>query len=74
MFNVRLAGDHLYGKWLFIWLSLMMFLNGLILWCPFSHEMFWMRSGTESSQFLKIIQPTFKNAGTILFSTLPFNM
>ena len=23
MFNVRLAGDHLYGKWLFIWLSLM---------------------------------------------------
>ena len=23
MFNVRLAGDHLYGKWLFTWLSLM---------------------------------------------------
>ena len=21
MFNVRLAGDHLYGKWLFTWLS-----------------------------------------------------
>ena len=25
MFNVRLAGDHLYGKWLFTWLSLVMF-------------------------------------------------
>ena len=24
MFNVRLAGDHLYGKWLFTWLSLVM--------------------------------------------------
>ena len=24
MFNMRLAGDHLYGKWLFIWLSLVM--------------------------------------------------
>ena len=24
MLNVRLAGDHLYGKWLFTWLSLMM--------------------------------------------------
>ena len=24
MFNVRLAGDHLYGKWLFIWMSLVM--------------------------------------------------
>ena len=21
MFSVRLAGDHLYGKWLFTWLS-----------------------------------------------------
>ena len=24
MFKVRLVGDHLYGKWLFIWLSLVM--------------------------------------------------
>ena len=24
MFNVRLAGDHLYGKWLITWLSLVM--------------------------------------------------
>ena len=26
MFNVRLAGDHLYWKWLFTWLSLSIFL------------------------------------------------
>ena len=24
MLNFRLAGNHLYGKWLFIWLSLVM--------------------------------------------------
>ena len=24
MLNVRLAGDHLYGEWLFTWLSLVM--------------------------------------------------
>ena len=24
MLNVKLAGDHLYGKWLFTWLSLVM--------------------------------------------------
>ena len=24
MFNVKLAGDNLYGKWLFTWLSLVM--------------------------------------------------
>ena len=24
MFNVRLAGDHLYGKWLFTWLPMVM--------------------------------------------------
>ena len=27
MFNVRLAGDDLNGKWLFTWLSLVMFLK-----------------------------------------------
>ena len=27
MLNVRLAGDHLYGKWLFTWLSLVMSLK-----------------------------------------------
>ena len=24
MIKIRLVGDHLYGKWLFIWLSLVM--------------------------------------------------
>ena len=27
MFSIRLAGDHLYGKLLFAWLSLVMSLN-----------------------------------------------
>ena len=60
MFNVRLAGgDHLYGKWLFTWLSLVMSLmvSYFVLSC--SHEMSWMRSGTELSQFLRIFLPTF---------------
>ena len=36
--NVRLAGDHLYGKLLFTWLPLVMPKNGVFLYCPFSHE------------------------------------
>ena len=30
MLNVRLAGDHLYGKLLFTWLSLMMCLTSVV--------------------------------------------
>ena len=50
MLNVRLAGDYLYGKWLFTWLSLVMSL--MVSYCvlsffPCPHEMSWMRSGTE---------------------------
>ena len=59
MFNVRLAGDHQYGKWLFTWLSLVM---SLVVSCFvlsfFSHEMSWMRSGTELNKFLRIF-PTY---------------
>ena len=59
MLIVRLAGDHLYGKLLFIWLSLVMFhlavigdiYDGVFSCCPFSHEMSWMRSWTSLSQF-----------------------
>ena len=53
MFNVRLAGDHLYGKLLFTWLSLVMSLmmSYFVLFF-FLLEMSWMRSGTELSQFL----------------------
>ena len=54
MINVRLAGDHLYGKLLFTWLSLLMSLC-----CPFPHEMSWMRSGTYLSQFLRVFLLTF---------------
>ena len=28
--------------------------DGVFLCCPFSHEMCWMRSGTELSQFLRV--------------------
>ena len=46
MFNVRLTGDHLYGKLLFTWLSLVTSLMS-VLCCPFTNEMSWMISGTE---------------------------
>ena len=45
MLNVRLAGDHLNGKLLFIWLSHVMFLMVSFCGVPFS-EISWMRSGT----------------------------
>ena len=54
MFNVRLADGHLFGKWLFTWLSLLMTLMVSYFMPSFSHEMFWMRSGTEFRQFLGI--------------------
>ena len=41
MLNVKLAGDHLYGKSLFTWLSLVMSLMA-----SFTHMMSWMRSVT----------------------------
>ena len=64
--NRFLMFDYLYGKWLINWLSLVMSLMlsyfvvssfpryDLILWCPISLEMSWIRSGTEVSQFLRI--------------------
>ena len=55
MFNVRLAGDHLYEKWLFTWLSLVMSLMvSNIVFCPCFHEMFSMKSGTKLGQFMRI--------------------
>ena len=54
MLNVRLAGDHLYGKLLFGDVFV-----GVFLCCPFSLEMSWMRSGTLLSQFLRVFLPTF---------------
>ena len=58
MLNVRLAGDHLCGRWLFPWLSLTMYLMVPSLCCPFSHEMSGIRSGAKLSQFLRIFLPT----------------
>ena len=58
MFNIRLAGDHQYGKLRFTWLSLVMSLVVSLLVLSLSHEMSWMRSGTELSQFLRVFLPT----------------
>ena len=54
MFNIWLAGDHLYGKWLFTWLPLVMSLMVSEIVLSFFHEMSWMRSGTKLSQFPSI--------------------
>ena len=59
MFNVRVAGDHLYGKWLLTGLSLVMSLVSYFV-LSFSREMSWMRSGIELSQFLRIFLLTLK--------------
>ena len=61
MFIVRLAGGYLYGKWLFTWLSLVMSLMVSYFVLSFSHEMSWMRSGTEFIQFLRIFPHTLLN-------------
>ena len=50
MLNVRLAGDHLYGKCLFTWLSLVMSLMVSFCAVPF-----------PTGQFLRVFQPTFTN-------------
>ena len=59
---VRLAGNHLYGKWLFTWLSLVISLMVSYFVLSFSHETSWMRSGAELSQFLRIFLPTIKTS------------
>ena len=58
MLNVKLAGDHLYGKLLFIWLSLVVSMMVSFFYCPFPHEMSCMRSWTSLSQFLRVFLPT----------------
>ena len=52
MLNVRLVGDHQYGKLLFPWLSLLSFL------LSFFYEISWVRAWTELSQFLRIFLHT----------------
>ena len=59
MFNVRLAGDHLYGKWLLTWLSLVISLIVSCFVLSFSHEVSWVKSGAEFSLLLGIFLPTF---------------
>ena len=58
MLNVRLAGDHLYGKLLFTWLSRVMSLMASFCAVLFSHKIYWIRSGTELDLFLRVFLPT----------------
>ena len=64
MFYVRLAGNYLYGKWLFTWLLLT---NNDFDGVLFSHEMSLMRSGTELSQFLRAF-PTYSCLNTFVMN------
>ena len=50
MFNVRLAGDHMYGKWLPQVMSLIVSFCAVL----FPYEISWMKSGTELCQFLRV--------------------
>ena len=58
MLHVRLAGDHLYWEIAVHLVAAADVYDGVFLCCPFSHEMPWMRSGTKSSQFLRVFLPT----------------
>ena len=48
--------------------------GGLFLCCPFSHEMSWMRSGTELIQFLSIFLPTHMLLGVSHGSVLSLSL
>ena len=38
--------------------------DGVFLWCPFSREMFWMRSGTLLSKLLRVFLPTLDSTAS----------
>ena len=65
-----LSGDHLYGKSLLNLLSLLTSLMVSFSRCLFSHEMSWMRSWTELSQFLRLFLSTLIHL-EIIASGLP---
>ena len=56
MFNVRLAGGHLYGKQKFTWLALVSLMASFVL--SFFLWVSWVGSGTQLSQFLRDFLPT----------------
>ena len=58
MFNIKLAGDYLYGKLLFTWLSLVMSLVLSFCVVVFYQKMFSMRSGAELNQFFGLFLTT----------------
>ena len=62
MLNVKLADDYLYGiKAVHLAVAGDVF-DGFFLCYPFSHEMSWMRSGIQLSQFVLVFLHTFKTA------------
>ena len=65
MFNVRLAGDHLYGKQLFTWLSLVVSLMVSFCAALFSplEVLDEIRDLIESVVFLGDFLPTLSNVG-----------
>ena len=70
MFNVRRAGDHLYRRSLVTWLSLFMSLMvSYFVLSFFSHEIYWMRSGTELDQFPRLFLSSLR-CGVCLFIVL----
>ena len=58
MFNVRLAGDHLYGKPLFTWLSLLMSLMVSYFVLSFFPRDVLDEIWNELSRFLRLFLPT----------------
>ena len=44
--------------------------DGVFLWCPFSREMSWMRSGTLLSKFLRVFLPTL-DFFKLIYYTVP---
>ena len=59
MFNVRLADDHLYGKWRLTWLSLVMSLIVSYFVLSFFPRDVFDEIWTELSQVLRIFLHTF---------------
>ena len=59
MLNVGLADDHLYWQMAVHLAVAGDAFDGIFLCYPYSHEMSWMRSGTQWSQFLKLFPTCF---------------
>ena len=63
MLNVRLAGDHLNGKLLFIWLSHVMFL--MMSFCAAVYSRDVLDEIWDLTDFLRVLLPTFSHFGQL---------